>query len=404
MNILVLTSVYPQPDDPNNSGVTPVVHYFAKEWVKQGHNVLVVHNSNKYPSFVYLLSERFKGTINSKVGGFIPNKNIGVLDYQIDGVKVLRLPITKKVPRKPFSSKQINHQYNKIKSYLKEKNFKPDFVTGHWENPQIPLLSMFKEDYSCKTSIVLHELHYIKKSNRWLNTLSRDIDTVGCRSVSMSQKLLNIVDTKDPFICYSGLPNEFIEHAGYNKVPKKIFNETPLKNFVYVGRLILRKNIDVIIKSLNDVYPNKDFKLHIVGEGPEESNLKSLVADLNLDHNIDFKGKLSRPEIMDLLRSSQGFIMVSEREAFGLVYLEAMLANCIVIGSKNEGIDGVINNNENGFLCKSNSVENLVETLNYINKLDEETKERIANTALEAALKFSDSKVAEHYLRNAVKS
>ena len=34
MNILVLTSVYPQDDDENNIGVTPVVQYFAKEWIK----------------------------------------------------------------------------------------------------------------------------------------------------------------------------------------------------------------------------------------------------------------------------------------------------------------------------------------------------------------------------------
>ena len=40
-NILVLTSIYPADDIPK--GWTPVVHYFTKEWVKQGHRVLVVN-------------------------------------------------------------------------------------------------------------------------------------------------------------------------------------------------------------------------------------------------------------------------------------------------------------------------------------------------------------------------
>ena len=41
--------------------------------------------------------------------------------------------------------------------------------------------------------------------------------------------------------------------------------------------------------------------------------------------------------------------MISKNEAFGLVYLEAMLAGCIV-ASRN-GIDGIIIDGYNGFLC-----------------------------------------------------
>jgi len=53
MKILVLTSVYPQPDDDKYTGVTPVVHYYAKEWAKAGHDVLVIHNANKFILPVY---------------------------------------------------------------------------------------------------------------------------------------------------------------------------------------------------------------------------------------------------------------------------------------------------------------------------------------------------------------
>lgn len=51
MNILVISHVYPGGGTPQS--FTPVVHYFAREWVKQGHKVIVVNLSTYFPSIVY---------------------------------------------------------------------------------------------------------------------------------------------------------------------------------------------------------------------------------------------------------------------------------------------------------------------------------------------------------------
>ena len=42
--------------------------------------------------------------------------------------------------------------------------------------------------------------------------------------------------------------------------------------------------------------------------------------------------------------------MISQGEAFGLVYLEAMARGCITIASRGEGFDGIIKDGINGFL------------------------------------------------------
>ena len=52
--LLVLTSIYPGPDIPNS--FTPVVHYFAKEWVASGVEVKVIHNVAYYPRVFYWIS------------------------------------------------------------------------------------------------------------------------------------------------------------------------------------------------------------------------------------------------------------------------------------------------------------------------------------------------------------
>ena len=51
--------------------------------------------------------------------------------------------------------------------------------------------------------------------------------------------------------------------------------------------------------------------------------------------------------------------MISKEETFGLVYLEAMSMGCITIASKNEGMEGIIIDGENGFLCTAGDDDEL---------------------------------------------
>ena len=43
-----------------------------------------------------------------------------------------------------------------------------------------------------------------------------------------------------------------------------------------------------------------------------------------------------------IIHNADCFVMVSSREAFGLVYVEAMAKGCIVIATKGQGMDGII--------------------------------------------------------------
>lgn len=94
MNILVLTSIYPHADGESSAGVTPVVHYFAREWVKMGHNVQVINSCNRYPKLLYILPEKFLITISSRFDVIFPKKNQGKDLISIkDGVQIARFPL-----------------------------------------------------------------------------------------------------------------------------------------------------------------------------------------------------------------------------------------------------------------------------------------------------------------------
>ena len=54
MKILILTSIYKGSDIPDE--FTPIVHYFAKEWKSEKHDVLVIHNLTYYHRIFYFIS------------------------------------------------------------------------------------------------------------------------------------------------------------------------------------------------------------------------------------------------------------------------------------------------------------------------------------------------------------
>ena len=103
------------------------------------------------------------------------------------------------------------------------------------------------------------------------------------------------------------------------------------------------------------------------------------------------------------MEKSDIFCMPSINETLGLVYLEAMSKGCLTIGTKNEGIDGIIINNKNGFLINPNT-ENLYECINKIFLLDISQKRKISEEAIETAKKCSEIEKSKYYLECILKN
>ena len=69
-----------------------------------------------------------------------------------------------------------------------------------------------------------------------------------------------------------------------------------------------------------------------------------------MSERVRLTGRLPREQVLRLMAQSDVFAMPSRKEGFGIVYLEAMASGCVTIGSRGEGIDGVIRDGENGLL------------------------------------------------------
>ncbi len=395
MNIQILTSEY-----PNNFSEydTPIVHYFAREWVKDGHRVEVIHYRSVFPIFFYWIAKYFNKIIKKIVGtDFVPTQRLSKeCDFFLDEVKGKTVPIFKFLPHIRYSKKTINKHVNNIIIQNKLTDFEPDIIIGHFFNPQIVIVNHLQRHYpKAKTCIVLHEEPDIIKQKfpKEYKSLLNGIDIWGFRYKAMESKFIKLYgDYYTTFICYSGVPINYINYA----IESKEFNVNT--NYCFAGMLIPLKNVDLIIKSLEIAHPDKNFVFNILGEGMERNYLQSIVDDLELNNNIHFIGKTSRDKVQEHISLSDCFVMVSEPEAFGLVYLEAMAKGCITIGTKGQGIDGVIIDGYNGFLCTSREIEELSSIFVRISKMSAEQLKTISKNAIETAKGMTDEKVAIKYL------
>ena len=398
MNILVLTSVYRDESIGTADKATDIVNLFAREWVKMGHNVVVVHNSHKYPLPIHFLPRKIKDIIATHISFYISDYDaLKKARYEDQGVTVYRIPIHKVIPHRKPSNYVIRKQVKSIIGILRKNNWNPDIIVGHWASPQIELMSELKKMYSCKNAIVLHGTDYISDEKFRAKGYLSNIDLIGCRSHTQAKIVKNMLAlSKEPFVCSSGVPDAYLERFPLN-VEK--FKNVKKWRFVYVGRLVKYKRIDSIIKALASI-TNIDWELDIIGEGAEKYYLTQLAMKLHQSNRIHFCGRISRDEVMNKMKNAHCFIMVSKNEIFGLVYLEAMAASCITIGSKGEGIDGILVNNENGFLCDPDNNEELRDTIVSISNMNSSELIDIASSAYNTALANSDSKAAETYLNN----
>lgn len=398
--ILVLTTIYPTPDIKISNN-TNVVHYFAKEWVKLGHEVYVIHN---YPIYLKPLhwiasfSEKFIASkFNTSVTSVYQSKDV---EYEIDGVKVIRIPLFKPLPRFKVPQKNIEQQIKKIVEYCNSKNYIPDIITSHNFYPHLPIVNNLKENFfpKIKTCVVVHKqswkmLAYCGKNYK---LEIEKIDTWGYRSLPLKhefEKNTQIVP-KNHFMCYSGIPSHFLNNE------HNININSPINRFIYIGSFIRRKYPEKVLEGLLKSNISNNFYLDYVGDGANRALLENLIEKNHLRDKVKIHGFVSRDKVPHYIEKVQCFIMISEEETFGLVYLEAMSMGCITIASRNEGMEGIIKDGVNGFLCKAGDDIELAKIINRINSMPIEKLKNISNNAKQTAHRLTDKNVAEFYLNS----
>lgn len=374
MKILFVTDLYPLGEEK----IAKALYYFVQEWKKQGHIIEVIRSN-------FVMNTKLRGRKIQKEG--IYNEN---------GIKIYNLN---------FNTPFLFDVYKKLPADFSLKNY--DILISHMPCGALMAQKLLKRDkirYCCAVHssdiTVLTNNPYKIFFRQKLKSAYKTADFIAARSPVLKKKIEDLIpDTcGKTFVAYSGVDNELADEIEQYGAKCLDFIHDRDLTITTVASLIKRKNIDVLIKGLAD-FKDKNFFLRIIGDGEERENLQKLTKQLGLEKNIKFTGEIPRKEVFNYLKQSSLFVLLSENETFGLSYLEAMAAMNIVIALKNDGIDGILKNEENAFLISPNP-EELKDIIKKIMLLDSNRLKSLYENMKNTINIYRQEQAAKNYLEN----
>lgn len=111
----------------------------------------------------------------------------------------------------------------------------------------------------------------------------------------------------------------------------------------------------------------------LVGAGPMEEELKSLISELELSSNIILPGL--QTDTISYFSAIDIFMMSSDFEGLPIALLEAMSMECAVVSTKAGGVAEVIREKKDGLLCETGESDCLAQLVIYLIENDEIRKE-----------------------------
>lgn len=180
-----------------------------------------------------------------------------------------------------------------------------------------------------------------------------------------------------------------------NKKFKKYFKQK--YNLLYLGRIDKKKNIELILKSIQKAKLS-NFSLNIVGSGDNEylKYLHNLCFKLNLGDNINFINHLDKDNKIYFYKNSSHLLLPSKSENFANVVLESIFFGKSVLISNKVGLKDFVKINNFGIICNSKKtfekkLKYLIKNKNLISKTKKYGRKIVKEN-------FSWSKIVHQYI------
>lgn len=283
---------------------------------------------------------------------------------------------------------------------------------------------MLKNDYPL---IHLHTVGFLEDYVPWITSKIKNIPMVFTshahdilhgsllhekdgfnRSAWMIEKNLKILNSSSVFIAFTQFQENLYRDFGIKNirviphgidptvfdvnVDHKVVEKYKLEeiNILCVGNIGQRKGQHFLVESMPEIlkkYPKT--KLFLVGRVFEERQkkylemLKSKIEKMNIGKNVTFLNDVSKNELVQLYLLSDVFAFPTDREMFGIVFLEAMAAGLPIISTNRPYIREILQDGGAGILVKRKQKEfedgiiNLLDDASLRNRLSKNGKKAV---------------------------
>ena len=390
MNILFVNSI---PFNPIGGGIERVTDILTKELQKRGYCVYYlcgyVDESHEqildydFPAKLYLLPQ--KGLFDSNENLIFYEKLLYKLNIDI-----------------VINQRGIGGGFNPLLSIGNVKKIsvlhsKPDAILDYQIARILLFSNEFKEQLKKWVKILLYPFFYykvrflVKRSlEKAYNELTLYTDAIVLLSDKDIDKFL-MLGTKIDHKKIYGIPNPntfFVENnINFEKKDKVI---------LFVGRLDqFGKNVLCLVKVWQRLYLKyPDWKLVIVGDGPDKQRLINFIRDKNIQ-NIYMEGL--QKDVSKYYRKASFVCLTSFYEGWGMALTEGMAFGCIPLTFNNYGAAfDIIDDDINGCLIEYNNVKEYSVRLAELMS-DDAKRIKMGKAALEKVKKFSVENVTKKW-------
>ncbi len=345
MKILMLTWEYPPRIV---GGIARVVNDLSKRLIKDGHEVTVVtYREGDAPYY-----ELDKGVKVYRVDNFMIRPN-----NFIDWVMQMNFNMVAKASEiiQKEGKFDVIHAHDWLVAYA-AKTLKHSF--------NIPIISTIHATEAGRNSGIRDEQQKYINDSEWM--LTYESTEVIVNSNYMKNELqrlfglpfekINVVPNGVNLLSFSGIDRDYEFRRRYAMDNEKII--------LFMGRLVYEKGVQHLIAAMPKILEHyHDAKLVIAGKGGMMDELKQEADALGLGAKVYFAGYMNGKDVQRMYKAADISVFPSTYEPFGIVALEAMLAERPVVVSDAGGLNEIVQHKENGMKCYCGNPNSIADSI-----------------------------------------
>lgn len=345
MKILMLTWEYPPRVV---GGIARVVNDLSKRLIKDGHEVTVVtYREGNTPYY-----ELDKGVKVYRVDNFMIKSN-NFIDW------VMQMNFNMVAKASEIMQKEGNfdviHAHDWLVAYA-AKTLKHSY--------NIPIVSTIHATEAGRNSGIRDEQQKYINDTEWMLTYESTEVIVNSnymkgelqRLFGLPFEKINVVPNGVNLLSFSGIDRDYEFRRKYAMDNEKII--------LFMGRLVYEKGIQHLIAAMPKILSTyNDAKLIIAGKGGMLDELKAQADSLGLGAKVYFAGYMNGKDVQKLYKAADISVFPSTYEPFGIVALEAMLAERPVVVSDAGGLNEIVQHRENGMKCYSGNANSIADSI-----------------------------------------
>lgn len=221
-------------------------------------------------------------------------------------------------------------------------------------------------------------------------------DAVTAVSRDLIRQTHHLLETDKPIVPIYNFVDETVYYPRDAAALKRLYGIAPEEKVIsHISNFRAVKRVPDVIKAFRRLADQLPVRLLLVGEGPELPVVTRLVDEAGLRDKVLFLGK--QENVAEVVAMSDLVMLLSSKESFGLILLEAAACGVPAVATRVGGIPEVVADGESGYLVPVGDIDEIVEKARRILE-NPDVRHRMGERALEIArTKFHSTVIVSQY-------